>query len=200
MAHSPNRNATSRGFTLVELMMVVTIIGVVAALAIVGYGRWVASSKMAEATHMVGGIKSAQENYFAQVGQYYDLSQGIMPPFLYPQATPGPKKVAWAGPCVGCKTGADWQRLGVKADAPVYFGYATVAGPETCDPTCRGVSGGGATAGKSTVNWVTENGGVAITKPWFIASAMADTNGNSVFARVLGSSLNSRLIVDDEGE
>ncbi len=45
-----------RGFTLVELMIVVAIIGILAALAIYGVNRYVKNSKSAEAKEMLGRI------------------------------------------------------------------------------------------------------------------------------------------------
>src|SRR5271165_4702867 len=44
---------TERGFTLVEMMIVVAIVGILAALAVVGYRSLVLSSHMTEATNTV---------------------------------------------------------------------------------------------------------------------------------------------------
>ena len=46
----------NRGFTLIELMIVVAIVGILAILAIFGVRKYLANAKTAEATNSVGMI------------------------------------------------------------------------------------------------------------------------------------------------
>jgi type IV pilus assembly protein PilA len=62
-----------KGFTLIELMIVVAIIGILAAIAIPNFLRFQAKSKQSEAKTNLGGIFTAETAYFAEQNGYNGL-------------------------------------------------------------------------------------------------------------------------------
>ena len=57
-------SARQQGFTLIELMIIVAIIGILAAVAIPAYQNYIARSELAEALSLTSGMKPAVvENY-----------------------------------------------------------------------------------------------------------------------------------------
>ena len=61
---------TSRGFTLIELMIVVAIIGILAAIAIPNFVRYQLRSKTTEAKTIMQGIRVSMEAFRAELDEY----------------------------------------------------------------------------------------------------------------------------------
>jgi prepilin-type N-terminal cleavage/methylation domain-containing protein len=110
-----------RGFTLIELMIVVAIIGVLAALAIPAFNRYIARGKLSEAKTMLQGIKMAQESYRQAYGRYHFITT-FHPTEIKANKGDNP----WDPPPALAQ---QWEILGAKPNSKyTYFQYAVGAG------------------------------------------------------------------------
>jgi type IV pilus assembly protein PilA len=170
----------SHGFTLVELAIVVTIVGVLAAIAVVGYRRYMLTSKITEAQGVISAIKIAQEDHRAERGAYANLGET-----LCPQATPTGKTVTqWNPACTGGT--AKWEQLPVHVSGPVLFGYATTAGT-------------GAFTAPGNTSWVTW--GSPAAKPWYTVIARCDMDADDTTGptELVSSSFSNQIFSHNEG-
>ncbi|ALG67071.1 pilin [Beggiatoa leptomitoformis] len=56
---------TQKGFTLIELMIVVAIIGILAAIAIPAYTDYIKRAQVSEAVQLLGGLKTPSEEWYS---------------------------------------------------------------------------------------------------------------------------------------
>jgi type IV pilus assembly protein PilA len=87
------------GFTLIELMIVVSIIGILATLAIPAYQDYVARAQMSEALVMADGLKTPLLESYAQNGSCPIDSTGISGTYVATVTTTGPTAVSATGDC-----------------------------------------------------------------------------------------------------
>jgi type IV pilus assembly protein PilA len=62
--------ATQKGFTLIELMIVVAIIGILAAIAIPAYQDYTIRAQVTEGLNLAGAVKAAVAESYAQSGTW----------------------------------------------------------------------------------------------------------------------------------
>ena len=63
-------NTMQKGFTLIELMIVVAIIGILAAIAIPAYQDYTKRAHVTEGLSLAGGAKAAVTEYFSSKGEW----------------------------------------------------------------------------------------------------------------------------------
>jgi type IV pilus assembly protein PilA len=105
----------SKGFTLVELMIVVAIIGILAAIAIPNFLNFRLKAKTSEAKSNLGAIRSTEVAYFAEWNIYID-NQALVPNDRTAAGTRA-QKAAWT-------TTSKFSILGFAPEGNVYYSYS----------------------------------------------------------------------------
>jgi type IV pilus assembly protein PilA len=179
-----------RGFTLIEVMTVVVIVGVLATLAVYGVRKYVFAAKTSEAIHMIGLIKTAQESYKDETFTYLDISADLGDLYPNPKADLiNRNKRMWNFGSPEDKWSL-WRQLGVQADSPLQFGYSCVAG------------GAGATLPQpDEIATPYAYGSVSpATGPWYVVQAMADQDGDGVRSLYVSNSFQNEIYSEREDE
>ncbi len=122
------------GFTLVELMIVVVILGILAAVAIPAFTRYVKRSKTSEATGNISKIYQGEIAYFNQSSERSVASFASAIPL--PAAAPTASK--YPAQPTAFTSDSGWSAIGFSIDAPLYYQYAVSASDRRFTATAVG--------------------------------------------------------------
>ena len=115
-----SRTKRSAGFTLVEVMIVVALIGVLASVAVPGFLAYQARSRRSEAYANLKAVAEAQSSFYAVKGFYHGTGLPWPDFTAPPYGTLGAHKMAW-----DAASEAAFSELGWAPEGEVYYSYET---------------------------------------------------------------------------
>lgn len=174
-----------RGFTITELMVVVVIVGILAAIAIYSVRKYIYQSRSTEALSMIQSIRAAEERWRAENLTYLNVSRGNFN--WYPRA-PGGKIESpfWNDAAPDYPR---WVLLNPTASEYVEMGYVVDAGGPADPPPPAALPAAGPT-------------GLAgnLTDHWYLIQALADSDDDGDQALYMAYSGSPEVIQYNRGE
>ena len=134
---SKMRNRAQKGFTLIELMIVVAIIGILSAVAIPAFMKYIAKSKTTEAKQFTKKIYDGARAYYMEERSALGNIAGDVQPRQFPDTvalTPAaPCGVDKCAPDPTLWTNDSWKALQFSVDDPHYYAYEFIASGTRAD-------------------------------------------------------------------
>lgn len=159
-------SAKRQGFSLMELMSVVAIVGILSAIAIPTFSGYIYKARTSEATEFLGVIRLREESYRSEFGVYCPTLPSSAAANDYKQLdthsnlVPDPDTTKRDPKTFSSTT--PWLQLGARPSGPVRFGYGVAAGVPSDAP--------------SDLGWNNANADF-----WFVARAVGDLDGDGIF-------------------
>jgi len=189
------RHMRSRdGFTLIELMIVVALLGLLAAMAIPNFIRYQARTRRSEAFSNLAELARSQKAYQAERDAFVDSGNSYPDPTMYNDGVLSPQKMPWDG-----DASAAYRLLGWEPEGEVFYSYgswtsASGLGCNTCE-SCFTAAAYGDVDGNNSVQTVlyvhpAEVGGVLVEcgEPLNGDGTPVDVNGNQIYDTVAARS------------
>jgi len=170
------------GFTLIELMIVVVIVGILAAIAIPAFTKNVKKSKASEVAATLGELKAKEELYKSEFGQY--LSTGATEAAKWPVLGANEPTLKDPEP-----RPAEWVTIGFNPARKLYCSYVAIAGAaNSTPPTAWGQA-------------LVPNTGINRQQPWVYVTAECDWNRGNPLNSLYGmSAVQTVMVVQNEGK
>ena len=115
-----------RGFTLIELMITIAVVGVLATLALVSYKKYIDGARVSEPLSILQAMRTSQEQVRRESGHYLDVTKNGYFPLVSGFAD---TRTPWSG--TTASSHADytrWRQLEVPVTGTVMYGYKANAG------------------------------------------------------------------------
>lgn len=180
---------SSRGFTLVELMVAVAVLAILSVIATVSYSKYIRKARTTEAITFLADIKMKQETYHQTYGMYVKTSSAdnaISDADFYPKTKNSDGYYKWEMKCPEDKGSyPGWCALGSRPTAEEgNYQYVTV-GWQPQDPPVAAPDG----------KYIKDG-----TRRWWFAEARGDLDENNVYSTFRLSSELTQVVFWNENE